>query len=466
MQPRRGPSQPTMQAMATKCSLWLVFLLLLLLLPPQSTAKYSIQEVTFAADETGPGVTVQVLKNSETGESAQVMQTWGGKLERLSLCPRDGAAMSCSGSPRDVVASRCDSLSSCNASTLRSDRSLGALLIPFANRIAHGRYSFGGEEHLLSADNSTVSHGFLIQGRAMVALSQQADASSAALVLGVVFNGTDAGYPFHIAVNVSYTLSRSGLAVKVRARNIALDGRAAPFMAGMHPYFKLMNSDFNTAKLVLDQCTQWNRQAQDGALQVPNGLASLFHDFNGTGTLSDPHSPCGPACGAGASIHWDDGFTPRDPYNPACVEASGGAPLLVMSVHDGPRDRLLLELHGGFQYVQVSCLVHALSSPLLPFSPLRASHPHPHPARACTSPHAEYPPNNKVFKSGPQVYTGNAVGVAVEPMSGQTNCFNNEAGIVVIEAGATWQGEFRFRVGSAPQPAFPYNEEDSHLFHQ
>ncbi len=49
---------------------------------------------------------------------------------------------------------------------------------------------------------------------------------------------------------VSYTLSsRYGLTVKVRARNEMDDGRAAPFMAGCHPYFKLENSDFSTARL-------------------------------------------------------------------------------------------------------------------------------------------------------------------------------------------------------------------------
>eukprot|EP01052_Picozoa_sp_SAG31_P036528 SAG31_NODE_4575_length_3124_cov_2.054545_5_plen_76_part_00 len=38
------------------------------------------------------------------------------------------------------------------------------------------------------------------------------------------------------------------------------------------------------------------------------------------------------------------------------------------------------------------------------------------------------------------------IGVAVEPMSSETNAFNNADGIVVLEAGASWQGEFHIRV--------------------
>jgi len=84
----------------------------------------------------------------------------------------------------------------------------------------------------------------------------------------VVFNGSDAGYPYRAAVNVTYRLSEKGmLHVTVRARNVNGDGSALPFMAGCHPYFKLLNGGFETAKLVLDRCGAatgggWNRQAQ------------------------------------------------------------------------------------------------------------------------------------------------------------------------------------------------------------
>ena len=43
-----------------------------------------------------------------------------------------------------------------------------------------------------------------------------------------------------------------------------------------------------------------------------------------------------------------------------------------------------------------------------------------------------------------QVYTGQREHslVAVEPMSGQTDCFNNGDGLVVLQAGEEWQTSF------------------------
>jgi len=229
----------------------------------QANAKYTISRTLFAADARGPAVAVQTLSNGATGERVEVLESWGGKLERVSL--RHAAPLGRGGSskpPRDIIASRCASFKTCNASALRSQGAPGALLIPFANRVAYGAYSFGGKRHFLSADNSTVSHGFLIQGRPMQLMAKSVAASSATLVLGARFNGSDMGYPFVVSVNVSYSLSAAGLSVTVRARNDNADGSAAPFMAGCHPYFKLLHGGFEKARLELDRCSQWNRQAQ------------------------------------------------------------------------------------------------------------------------------------------------------------------------------------------------------------
>jgi len=149
-------------------------------------------------------------------------------------------------------------------------------------------------------------------------------------------------------------------------------------------------------------------------IQVPSGPTSLFTAFDGTTTLAAPHTPCGPACGnaPAGTLHWDDGFTPRAalPDCTAAAAAAGGkgdpTPSLTMTVHDGP-DKLQLELRQGFRYVQL--------------------------------------------------YTGNAeTGVAVEPMSSETNAFNNEDGLVVLEAGAVWQGEFRIKLKTTDAAAKPH----------
>jgi hypothetical protein len=150
----------------------------------QDAVPYAIDDVTVTG---GGSVHLKVLRNTATGESVEVMQNWGGKLERLVL--RGG-----SGRPRDVIFSRCfGERLHCNATTLQHVRAAGGLLIPFANRVAHGRYLFSGREQRLSNDNSTVSHGLLVDGRPLQLVRQHSSSSNATLVLGVLFNGTDPG---------------------------------------------------------------------------------------------------------------------------------------------------------------------------------------------------------------------------------------------------------------------------------
>ena len=88
-----------------------------------------------------------------------------------------------------------------------------------------------------------------------------------------------------------------------------------------------------------------------------------------------------PAC----AVHWDDGFTS---LNEQCTDVE-------VKIVDGP-DTMVLTLGKGYRYVQV--------------------------------------------------YSGNSdEGVAVEPMSSETNSWNNEDGIVVLEAGG--QSSFTFHIG-------------------
>lgn len=76
--------------------------------------------------------------------------------------------------------------------------------------------------------------------------------------------------------------------------------------------------------------------------QVPTGETVRFVGFNGTDTIADPHTGCGPSCGD--PPHWDDGFTALG-ARPECGR-------LTMRVHDG-KDTLALEMGPAFRYVQV-----------------------------------------------------------------------------------------------------------------
>lgn len=348
---------------------------------PTPAKRYEITDKVYDSVNGADAVRSKIFKNPETGESAEVLWNWGGKVERVALRKGPGHPV------RDVLASRCDvQQTDCSAEDMMGNSSLGALLIPFANRIADGLYTFNGQVYQLSPTNQTVRHGFLIEGRPLRVLSMSATEQAATVVLGVTFNGSDPGYPFVVEVNVTYTLDAFGFSVTIGAKNL-MSHDPAPFMAGCHPYFKLQHSTLDTATLILDRrCTQWNRQFQTAG-QVPNGSTTFFHGFNGTDTVNAVHRYC-PAC-QNTSI-WDDGFTALSSVHD-CEE-------LRTQVHDGP-DTLALTLDSSFRYVQV-------------------------------------------FSGIP------SAGLAVEPMSSATNAFNNEDGIIVLEAGQSWVGGFAFGLES------------------
>eukprot|EP00037_Helgoeca_nana_P019148 m.185694 g.185694 ORF g.185694 m.185694 type:complete len:417 (-) comp24742_c0_seq2:1946-3196(-) len=326
----------------------------------------------------------KVLTNTATGESAEVLWNWGGKVERVAL-RKPTTAEGRGFVVRDVIASRCGAAqSNCTAEDMQGNPSLGALLIPFANRVASGLYTFNGRTEQLSPTNDTVRHGFLIRGRPLRVVSTAATAASATVVLDVTFNGSDPGYPFVVDVTVTYTLDAAGFTVHVRGVN-RMESSPAPFMVGCHPYFALQHSTFDTAKVELDrQCTQWNRAYQTLG-QWPNGSSVTFHGFNGSDAVNDPHDGC-PACGDPPI--WDDGFT--------ALAAPDDCSTLTVRVHDGD-DTLLLDLDRSYRFVQI-------------FNGIASA------------------------------------GIAVEPMSSATNAFNNEDGIIVLEAGQAWQGQFGFRL--------------------
>jgi len=348
-----------------------------------SSSSSSSPSSPFTIDETIVGDRhVHTVNNHLTGESVEILTDWGGKLSRLRL------RKSSSSPVRDVIATRCSDLSNCTAQDLESQSSLGALLIPFANRIENGTYTFANSTYHLTKDNSTISHGFLISGRPMFVASKITNLNEGTLELGYNFNGSDVGYPFKVNVRVRYTLKRdgSGLTVTISSTN-NMQTSSAPFQAGAHPYFHLMNGNFNNTHIVLNRtCASWERQAQK-VDQVPSGSLSAFVSFNGTDYVSSNHTPCGPACGSmgNGNLHWDDGFS--------SLMTSAGCSTLAASVEDGD-DTLTLFLEDGFQFLQV--------------------------------------------------YTGNRIaGVALEPMSGETNCFNNQQGLVVLKPQGEWRGSFR-----------------------
>lgn len=106
--------------------------------------------------------------------------------------------------------------------------------MPWPNRIANAEYRFAGQKYHLEVNEPRTRSA--IHGLTRTKSWRLVDASSATVTLALDLP-PDAGYPFSLAMTAAYSLSDSGLAVRVTATN---RGEAAcPFGAGAHPYVRL-----------------------------------------------------------------------------------------------------------------------------------------------------------------------------------------------------------------------------------
>ncbi len=111
------------------------------------------------------------------------------------------------------------------------DGAHGAPLIPWPNRLADGRYTFDGEQFqvaLTEPEQNNAIHGFL-RWRPWCAADRERDRVTVQTSLFPLD-----GYPFSLAVRISYELGDDGLIVTTTAENAG--GRPCPFGHGQHPY--------------------------------------------------------------------------------------------------------------------------------------------------------------------------------------------------------------------------------------
>lgn len=107
----------------------------------------------------------------------------------------------------------------------------GAVLVPWPNRIADGRYEFDGESYQLpisEPERQTALHGLGVwQPWTLL------DHTAHRVVLALRVLPTP-GYPFFLDINVEYSLGPEGLRVQATATNSG--ERPCPYAIGFHPY--------------------------------------------------------------------------------------------------------------------------------------------------------------------------------------------------------------------------------------
>lgn len=123
----------------------------------------------------------------------------------------------------------------------------GDVLIPFPGRISDGRYTFEGQSLQLECNDKegpNAIHGFV---RNLPWRVQEAHANKVTFEIRLdadTYAGR--GYPFSLAVWVTYDLGAAGLTCTFTVKNIGQ--QAAPVGVGFHPYFTVGTSLIDEAE--------------------------------------------------------------------------------------------------------------------------------------------------------------------------------------------------------------------------
>ena len=167
----------------------------------------------------------------------------------------------------------------------------GDVLIPFPGRIAEGRYSFDGQDFQLDwndKEGPNAIHGFV---RTLPWKTHHADSHCAEFDVRLDAESYGRrGYPFSLAIRVTYSLDSQGLSCGFAVQNAG--GQAAPAGVGFHPYFTVGTSlvDEAEAKIPGAGYLEFNeRLAPTGTIVSAVGTDWDFRDYRLIGSRHFNH---------------------------------------------------------------------------------------------------------------------------------------------------------------------------------
>lgn len=160
----------------------------------------------------------------------------------------------------------------------------GQVLIPWPNRLAEGRYHFGGVERQLPLTEPTrmnAIHG-LVRWESWQVVEGRPDRAVVSHVLH-----PQPGYPFTLAVTIEYRLEPAGLSVTTTATNVGAD--PLPFGAGFHPYLTVADGTVDDSTLLVPAATEL--EVDDRGVPTGRTLAveGLKHDFRSARAIGAAH---------------------------------------------------------------------------------------------------------------------------------------------------------------------------------
>jgi aldose 1-epimerase len=149
----------------------------------------------------------------------------------------------------------------------------GAVLVPWPNRLADGRYIFDGDEYQVAISEPsrmTALHG-LSPWRPWTLVEREVDRLSLRLSLL-----PSPGYPFYLDTTVDYRLGAEGLHVTTTSRNAG--DRACPYAIGFHPWLSSGDATLDECTLSLDATHRF--VTDDRLLPVADeAVAGTAYDF-------------------------------------------------------------------------------------------------------------------------------------------------------------------------------------------
>ena len=243
-----------------------------------------------------------------------------------------------------------------------------------------GKYQFFNTIYQLPVNENqgryNALHGFM-DGKKLRVTDTALTDSHANLQLSYHFDKPVPGFPFTFDVSINYILSDIGFEMHFFVTN-RMESTPMPFFMGWHPYFVCTAYK---AHVKLDSCTEWNH-VELNANMVPTGITTLYDGLDGTrpigGTAANP-------------TFYDDEFKPVNPTNPNCKT-------IKTKLYDEPTKQVVvLWQDASFK------LVH-------------------------------------VFTGYRSESTDTANTVAIEPMSGMADAYNNHDHLTVLSGGETWSG--------------------------
>ena len=357
---------------------------------------FKIDDVTLSPG-TPAALLTKILKNEKTGEHVQIAVGSGGKTVRLQLISP------ATGKLRDVLVPLTAWTDAAGIrDTIGTIHYAGSILAPFANRVANGTYDFFGKHYNLVRNECSdvrcdALHGFLYN-RSMETVAQETYSTNGAygarLTLGYQFDGDSTpGWPFKAAMNVTYALESSGarttLSITTRALNTQTDGGAQPWTVSWHPYFLV--SDVSTARVEFDTSGGggWRHLTcpagapRDGSL-IPTGETTPWTTFDGKTPLGGT---------AAKPTYMDDEFKATLPDH----TPGGRGGNIANRIHDGNETTVLTGYNAAFRTWQI-------------------------------------------FTGSKELFGWDAI--ALEPMSGLADAFNNGDGLTVLNVGEAFEGTF------------------------